>query len=91
MARRAKVVITTIEPPPDDRPQGVVAFASPLGNIEEQIHTFNEPHSNRSTGTCEGIRPLSNPWSGRIDSQTAWENMNRRRGVSSEDTEDVDG
>lgn len=89
MARRAKAMIV-IEPPPDNRPQGVVAFASPLGNIEESVHTFNEPPS-KGSGTCEGIRPLNAPWSGRIDSQGAWENMNKRRGVASEESEDVDG
>jgi len=85
VARRPKLLAFAIPlPPPDTRPAGVVKFASPLGDIEGQVHTFNEPPS-RGTGEFRGVRPMSK-WG------DPYGDMHHKRQIAEgEATEDVDG
>lgn len=73
--------------PEDERPLGVVNFASTLGDIPSQIHTFNEPYSPRSTGEQRGIRSVEVQIPGHYRGSNTWgqraqyDEMKRRQGV----------
>ena len=77
--------------PEDTRPLGVVNFASTLGEIPSQIHTFNEPYSPRSTGEQRGIRSVEVQIPGNYRGSNTWgqraqyDEMKRRQGVEEED------
>lgn len=76
---------------PETRPRGGLNFASTLGDIPEQVHTFNEPYSPGLTGECDGIRsaeiqpagwqPGANTWVERDQ----YDSMNRRLGIKDDD------
>jgi len=74
----------------DERPLGVVNFASTLGDIPSQIHTFNEPYSPRSTGEQHGIRSVEVQIPGNYRGSNTWgqraqyDEMKRRQGVEEE-------
>ena len=53
MARRPPWVSEVVE---DTRRVGRVAWASPPPQID--LHTFNEPHSPRSTGEAQTVRTM---------------------------------
>lgn len=86
MAKRK--ALTLFIPEPDPRREGSMQFADPsTARMTRDIHTFNEPHSRRSIGEDNGIRtPFGHqsPWSQDADAHAAWENMNRKRGVTRE-------
>ena len=82
------------EPAPEEtRPLGVVNFASTLGDIPSQIHTFNPDgyHSPRSTGEQHGIRSVEAQIPGHYRGSNTWgqreqyNEMKRRQGVEEED------
>jgi hypothetical protein len=85
MARGRRFFGLVAQSEEDTRPVGAVRFADPsTAEFPRHIHTFNEPHSPRSTGECSGVRSQTGeyvPWPDRRTDANVWEAMNRKRGV----------
>lgn len=70
MARGRRFFVGQIGIPVEEeepRPEGSVLFASPLGELEEHVHTFNDPSSgaNYTEGEhCRGVKPAQSNWPG---------------------------
>lgn len=73
----------------DTRPFNTVMFADPsTPHMATEIHTFNEPFSPEAHGEQRGFKPTfgsQSPWSNTHDGEEAWRDMNRKRGVASEE------
>jgi hypothetical protein len=87
--RRAGIVVVGIEGFESEQPPaGALRFADPsTAAFPRAIHTLNEPHSPRASGTNDGIRSLTGEYVPWRDRQTgdAWAEMNRKRRVGDEE------